>query len=382
MIPLSIPNLAGNEWKYIKECLDENFVSTAGKYVDKFEHSFANFLGIDRAVAMMNGTAALHIALRLSGVLPNDEVIAPNLTFIAPLNAIEYQFATPILLDSDPNNYGISEKSLKKFLENQCEVINDVCINKETGAIVRAIILVHIFGYSANLFPIIDLCRKFNIKLIEDASEALGTKYKGKYCGTLGDFGCFSFNGNKIMTTGGGGMLIAKNEQLLAQAKHLSTTAKIDNVYFDHDEVGYNYRMVNILAALGCAQIEQLHQFLEIKKQNFLRYKEIIDNINGLSLLEDTENEPNYWFYPLIVEESFPLTRDELMNYLIENSIQVRPIWKLMEDLPMFKRSANLVNLSISRSIYNKVLNIPCSTNLKEEDLHTVCEILKKASTL
>ncbi len=379
MIPLSEPNLRGNEWKYVKDCLDTNFVSTAGPYVNKFEELFSAFLGVPKSTAVMNGTAAIHTALILSNVQAQDEVLVPNLTFVAPINAVRYVGASPIFIDSQWDNLGLDVLKLESFLKSHCEYNGESCINKSTGKTVKAIIPVHIFGHALDMPRIVDLCKKYNIKVIEDASESLGAKWENQMTGTFGDFGCFSFNGNKIITTGGGGILVCKDPKNSAKAKHITTTAKINNLEFFHDEVGYNYRMVNVLAALGVAQIEKIEEFIKIKTENALKYHAEISKIKGLQFyLPQHTNFSNHWFYSIIVDSHFPMTKDQLINYLMENKVDVRPVWTLMKDLPMFE-SFQSTELTTSKEIRSKLINIPCSTSISQEQINTVCNILQKA---
>ncbi|MBT3585651.1 MAG: LegC family aminotransferase [Halobacteriovoraceae bacterium] len=381
-IPLSIPNLCGKEQEYVNQCFEDNFVSSVGPFVDQFEKEFASFLEIENSTAVINGTAALHLSLILSDVKEGDEVLAPNLTFIAPLNVIRYCGATPILLDSEWDTLSLCPEDLENFLRENTEIKNQSCINKKTGKIIKALIVVHVLGNSAKLGPIVNICKKYHLKLIEDASESLGAKYEGKHLGTLGDFGCFSFNGNKIMTTGGGGVLVCKNQNDSTKAKHLSTTAKVNGLEFIHDEVGYNYRMVNILAAIGCGQLENMPQFLKTKRENFKIYEENLKEFNfgQLHSVKDF-TQTNFWFYSLVLDSSNEEKRMQLIQYLNDAGIQVRPIWALMEDLPMFK-SCQTGNITISREIYNRVINLPCSTSLTSLQVEKVVKVLKNYERL
>ncbi len=294
IIPLSVPSIQGNEWKYIKECLDTEWVSSAGKYVNLFEQKVCEFTGAKYAVSCVNGTAALQVALQIVGVKPKDEVIVPTLTFISPVNVVKYLNAEPIFMDCDAY-YNIDVDKTIQFLEQETETRSVIarsgatrqsyfCFNKKTGHRISAIIPVHIFGNACNLEKLIPICKERNIRIIEDATESLGTyytkvKYKNKYTGTIGDIGCYSFNGNKIITTGGGGMIVTDNKEYADKARYLTTQAKDDEVRYIHNEIGYNFRLTNIQAAMGVAQLEQLPEFLKIKTQNFELYKEDTDNI-------------------------------------------------------------------------------------------------------
>ncbi|MDY6826528.1 MAG: LegC family aminotransferase [Bacillota bacterium] len=338
-IPLTVPCLQGNEWQYIKECLDTGWVSSAGKYVDLFEGKIADYTGAKYAIACVNGTAALHIALLIAGVKPNDEVIVPTLTFISPVNTIKYCGANPVFMDAD-KFYNIDSDKTIEFIEKETELKKDTndrwyTYNKQTKRKVIAIIPVHIFGNAVWLDDLYEICRERNIKIIEDATESLGTRYTegifaGRHTGTIGDLGCFSFNGNKIITTGGGGMIVTNNSKYGERAKYLTTQAKDDEVRYIHHEVGYNYRLTNIQAALGVAQLEQLPRFIETKRNNYNLYKNNIDQIEGLTLADVPEYaKNNYWLYALQVGKEYNKTRDELMEYLEEHGIQTRPVWYL-----------------------------------------------------
>ena len=266
MIPLSLPNLSGKEWQYVKECLDTGWISTAGSFVDRFEMEFAQYIGVESSVSVVNGTSALHVSLQLLGVKENDLVIMPNVTFVASANAISYLGASPLLIDIDENSWQMDLDLLESFLSTECNLDKtDEIVHKETGRKISALMIVHVQGNICDMDRLLAICNDYNLPVLEDAAEALGTMYKGQYAGTLGHIGCFSFNGNKIMSTGGGGMIVSHNSEQLKKAKHLTTTAKRDALTYFHDEIGYNYRMVNVLAALGVAQLEQLDAFIESK---------------------------------------------------------------------------------------------------------------------
>jgi len=298
-IPLSVPNLKGNELKYVVDAVEKEWVSTGGAYINEFEDSIAKYLNVESAVACQSGTAGIHLSLILSGVDAGDEVIVPTLTFIAAVNPVRYIGAEPIFMDCD-DSLTMDANKLKMFCEEECEFIGGKLINKLNRKHIKAIIVVHVFGNSVNIERIMDIAQKYNLKVIEDATEALGTKfisgkYIGKYAGTIGDFGVYSFNGNKIITTGGGGMIVSNHPELLAKGKYLSTQAKDDELYYIHDEIGYNYRMTNLQAALGVAQLEQLDKFIEIKKKNYELYNNGLKNTKGLTMLDFNNNiQPNY----------------------------------------------------------------------------------------
>lgn len=381
-IPLSVPNLKGNELKYVVDAVEQEWVSTGGAYINKFEEAIAEYLNVDGAVACQSGTAGLHLSLLLSGVDAGDEVIVPTLTFIAAVNPIKYLGANPIFMDCD-DSLTMDANKLKMFCEEQCEFINEKLINRTTKKHIKAIVVVHVFGNIADMDEIMKIGMRYNLKVIEDATEALGSsfisgKYKGKFAGTIGDFGVYSFNGNKIITTGGGGMLLAKDLEMLKRAKHLSTQAKSDELYYIHDEIGYNYRMTNLQAALGVAQLEQLDKFIKVKKKNYELYKLELNKINGLSILNFKEDvSPNYWFYSLLIDEQkFMLNRDELLHKLQEYGIQTRPIWGLIHHQKPYN-AYQAYNIEKAEYYINCILNIPCSTNLCGDDVISVIECLK-----
>jgi len=380
-IPLSVPNLKGNELKYVVDAVEKEWVSTGGAYINEFEDSIAKYLNVESAVACQSGTAGIHLSLILSGVDAGDEVIVPTLTFVAAVNPVRYIGAEPIFMDCD-DSLTMDANKLKMFCEEECEFIDGKLINKLNRNHIKAIIVVHVFGNSVNIEMIMDIAQKYNLKVIEDATEALGTKfisgkYIGKYAGTIGDFGVYSFNGNKIITTGGGGMMVSNHPELLAKGKYLSTQAKDDELYYIHDEIGYNYRMTNLQAALGVAQLEQLDKFIEIKKKNYELYNNGLKNTKGLTMLDFNKNiQPNYWFYSLLINNDiYPLKVKEIIPYLKEKNIQVRPIWNLIHTQKPYRESRAY---KIDRANYylENVINIPCSSNLTEEEVNYVINVL------
>ena len=376
-IPLSVPNISGNELKYVSETITTGWVSSVGSYVDRFEKEFAAYVGTKYAVAVSNGTSALHICLILSDVQPGDEVLVPNLTFVAPVNAIKYCFANPVFLDSDWETMGIDVKKLKSFIEEETTFIGGYSINKKTGAKIKAIIPMHALGYPVDMDPLLEICAARNIKVIEDATESLGTYYKKQKTGTLAQLACFSFNGNKIITTGGGGMITTNDEQLAKRAKHLTTTAKTDPLDYDHDEVGYNYRMVNLLAAFGVAQLERMEEFVKIKRDNLALYKSLIEPHDKFFIhTEPAWSTSNYWMYSLVLKPETKYTIPELIKQFEAEKIQTRPIWKLMNTLPMYK-DCQSYKCDVSPDIRNRVLSIPCSTHLTKEDILRVVKVIK-----
>ncbi|PCJ84843.1 MAG: aminotransferase DegT [Flavobacteriales bacterium] len=377
MIPLSVPNISGNEWKYVQECLDDGWVSYAGGFVERFENEFANYIGCKHAVAVTSGTAALHISLILCGVEQGDEVLVPNLTFVAPVNTVRYSFANPVFMDSEWTTLGLDVEKIRDFLEKECEFKNGFTYNKNTGSRVKAIIPMHTLGYPVDMNPLLEICEKFNIDVIEDATESLGSEYMGKKTGNFGKFACFSFNGNKIMTTGGGGMITTNDEQLAKRAKHLTTTAKTDPIEYEHDEVAYNYRLTNVSAAIGVAQLELLDEFVETKRKNLIQYKELIEpNDNFYIHTEVEHSKSNYWMYSLVRKDNCEHSVMDIVRNLADNQIQARPIWKLMNLLPMFNQFQSY-QCHVSQEIYERVVSIPCSTNLSEREIEKVADVIK-----
>ena len=382
MIPLSIPAIRGNEWKYVKECLDTEWVSSVGKYVNRFENDICSFTGAKYAIACMNGTAGLQIAISLVGIEPGDEIIVPTVTFIAPINAVRYLGACPVFMDCDPY-YNIDAEKTIQFIKQETIFKDGFTYNKRSKNRIGAIIPVHVFGNPCNFEELINVCRNRNIKIIEDASESLGSyysqgKFAGKHTGTIGDLGVYSFNGNKIITTGGGGMIVTDNEELAAKAKYKTTQAKDDEIRFIHNEVGYNYRMTNVLAAIGVAQLEMLAEYIKIKKSNYQIYKNHIDKIPGLTLADmpDYANA-NYWFYSLHVSKSgYGKDSDLLMKYLIKNGIEIRPLWYLNHMQKPFKKYQSY-KIEKAYELLEKTLNLPCSVSLTKEQIQTVIRLLK-----
>lgn len=381
-IPLSVPNLKGNELEYVTHAVETEWVSTGGPYVNDFELKVAEYAKCQGAVSCQNGTSGLHIALEVCGVTKEDEVIVPTLTFIAAVNPVKYIGAEPVFMDCD-DSLTIDVDKLKSFCQTECEFVEGKLINRITHKHIKALIVVHVFGNMADMEGIIDIASMYNLKVIEDATEAIGTyyiegKYKGKHAGTIGDIGVYSFNGNKIMTTGGGGMIVSDNEEMLKKAKHLTTQAKSDELYYTHDAIGYNYRMTNLQAALGLAQLEQLEDFIKVKKDNYDFYKNEIQEIPGLRILEFKDNiRPNYWFYALYVEQEYALNRDQIIKYLASKKIQARPIWGLISDQKPYQGSQTYI-IEKAKDYLDKVINIPCSSNLTREDVNYVISCLKQ----
>ncbi|UWY60819.1 LegC family aminotransferase [Aliarcobacter butzleri] len=361
-IPLHEPRFIGNEKKYLNDCIDSTFVSSVGKYVDTFEKEFAKTVGSKFAVATVNGTAALHISLLLADVKKDDEVITQPLTFIATCNAISYIGAKPIFIDVDLDTMGLSPKSLKNFLETNCEVIDDKCINKTTNKQIKACVPMHTFGHPCKIDEIKEICDSWNIALVEDAAESLGSYYKNKHTGTFGKIGAFSFNGNKIITSGGGGVIVTDDECLAKRAKHITTTAKIPHPYeYVHNEIGYNYRLPNINAALLVAQLEQLEKFLVSKRELAKIYDEFFSS-NSIKFIKESENsKSNYWLQGVLLNDINQ--RNEFLEFTNKNGVMTRPIWKLMNELEMFK-DCQKDDLKNAKYLEERVVNIPSSVIL------------------
>ena len=356
-IPLHAPVFKGNEEKYVLDTIRSTFVSSVGEYVNEFERKIAEYTGAKFAVATVNGTSALHIALLLSGVKEGDEVITQPLTFVATCNAIKYCGAEPAFVDISLKTLGMSPESLKEFLDKNVEVKNGYAYNKRTGKRIKACVPMHTFGHPVEIDKIVEICSKYNIDVIEDAAESLGSFYKNKHTGTFGKFGILSFNGNKIITTGGGGMILTNDEELAKKAKHITTTAKVPHPYeYFHDEVGYNYRMPNINAALGVAQFEQLENFLKIKRKIAQEYKIFFDK-KGINFFTEPENSySNYWLNAIILDNK--KQRDEFLEITNKNGIQTRPVWTLMYRLPMYK-SCFKADAPNAEYIEKRAVNIP-----------------------
>jgi aminotransferase in exopolysaccharide biosynthesis len=382
-IPLSVPNLKGNELKYITTAVETGWVSTSGPYVNDFENKVARYVNSKNAVSCQNGTSGLHRALLICGVTKEDEVIVPALTFIAAVNPVEYIGAKPVFMDCD-DFLTMDADKLLEFCQSECSFTDGKLINNKTKKRIKAILVVHVFGNIADMERIMAIAEKFNLKVVEDATEALGTyytegKYKGKHAGTIGTVGVYSFNGNKIITTGGGGMIVANDDELLKRAKHLTTQAKSDELYYTHDEIGFNYRMTNLQAALGLAQLEQLEDFIKVKEENYRFYKEKIRGIPGLSMLATKEGiRSNYWFYSLKFDDKYPLGRDEIIKYFSSKGVQSRPLWGLISEQKPYL-SSQTYNIEKAKFYLEHIVNLPCSTNLVKEDVLYVVECLKAA---
>jgi perosamine synthetase len=380
-ILLSAPYLGGNEKKYVLDCLQSEWVSTSGRYVSEFENTLAGYVLSSGAVACVNGTAAIHICLILAGVRAGEEVIVPTLTFIAPINTVRYLGAEPVFMDCD-DYLNIHAGKLEEFFKKECSFKNNILKNRKNGKRIRVIVPVHIFGSICDMEHLMFLAKKYNLILIEDATEALGSKiisgkYAGKHAGTVGDFGTYSFNGNKIITCGGGGMVVAKSAEILKKAKYLTTQAKNDELHYVHDEIGYNYRLTALQAAMGLAQLEQLPAFIACKKKKYEQYKNAIDKIPGLSLLGIPPYcDSNSWFYSLLIDrKKYGLGRDELMQKFESQKIQTRPIWKLNHEQKPYRKN-QAYRIEKAKYYFDRILNIPCSVGLTDREFGTVIDTL------
>ena len=383
MINLSVPNLSMDILDNLKECLESGWVSTGGRFIPEFETKVKNYMKTKFAAGVQSGTAGLHMSLQVLGVQRDEEVFVPTLTFIAAVNPTTYLGASPIFIDCN-DSLCMDPIKLEKFCSEECDFKEGVLVNKKTNKKIRALVIVHVFGNMADMEKIMDIAKKYNLKVLEDATEALGTyytegRYKEKYAGTIGDIGVLSFNANKIITTGGGGMVVGDNEELVEKVRFLSSQAKKDTLYFIHDEIGYNYRMLNLQAALGTSQIDQLESFIETKIKNYKIYKEELEKVEGLEILPFVEGiRANYWFYSLKIDkEKYGIGRDELLQKLVDAGIQTRPIWGLIHQQ---KPYSTCQSYEIEKALYyyDRILNLPCSSNLTEKEVYQVIEKIKE----
>ena len=358
-----MPVFNGNEKKYLEECIDTTFVSSVGKFVDHFEEMVAEYTGAKKAVVCVSGTNALHMAMILVGVERDDEVITQALTFIATCNAISYIGAHPVFIDVDRDTMGLSPVAVQKWLDNTAELREGVCYNKATGRRIKSCVPMHTFGHPVHLDELVEVCKNWNIELVEDAAESIGSFYKGKHTGTFGKVGAISFNGNKTITTGGGGMLLFNDEELAKHAKHLTTQAKVPHRWeFRHDHIGYNYRMPNINAALGCAQMENLEKFVLNKRETAAKYAEFFKDIEDIEFFVEPENtRSNYWLSAVILKDK--AAQQEFLQQTNDHGVMTRPIWELMNRLPMFEHCQN-DGLENTIWFADRVVNIPSSVRL------------------
>lgn len=362
-VPLHAPLFIGNEKKYLNECIDTTFVSSVGKFVDRFEEEMAAYTGAKKAVVCVSGTNALHMAMMLVGVERDDEVLTQALTFIATCNAISYIGAHPVFIDVDMETLGLSPKAVKAWLEKNAELKNGVCYNKKTGRRVKACIPMHTFGHPVKIDELVQICNEWHLELVEDAAESIGSLYKGQHTGTFSKVGAISFNGNKTITTGGGGMLLFQDEELGKLAKHLTTQAKVPHRWaFVHDHIGYNYRMPNINAALGCAQLENLDRYVENKRETARIYADFFKNIPDITFFTEPENcRSNYWLNVVMLKDK--AAQQEFLEYTNDHGVMTRPVWELMNRLEMFKQ-CETDGLKNTEWLADRIVNIPSSVRL------------------
>ena len=364
-VPLHEPRFSGNESKYVQECIESTFVSSAGKFVDRFEKELADYTGSKHAVSVVNGTAALHMALLLAGVETGDEVLVPALSFVATANAVRFCGATPHFVDSEEHTLGVDPEALRNYLQSNTEQRSRICVNRLTGCPIRALIPVHIFGHPCDLERLLSVAKDFNLTLIEDAAESMGSTYRGRHIGTFGLFGTLSFNGNKTITTGGGGAILTDDSNLEKRAKHLTTTAKLPHRWeYLHDEVGYNYRMPNLNAALGCAQLEQLPEFLASKRRLFRCYQEAFRSIPQVRLFAKPKGcRSNYWLQTLLLDDFVANQRDAILEATNSVGLMTRPVWKLLHKLAP-NRDCPCAPLPVAESLERRIINLPSSAGL------------------
>ena len=362
-LPLHEPVFAGNEKSYLNDCIDSTFVSSVGKYVDRFEEMVAEYTGAAYAVATVNGTAALHIALKLAGVEPDTEVVTQPLTFVATCNAVAYCGAVPVFVDVDRQTLGMSASSLKSFFDERTEIRNGVRVNRRTGRRVSAVVPMHTFGHPCEIDEIAKICTSYGVPLVEDAAESLGSRYKGVHTGTFGKVSAFSFNGNKTITTGGGGMIVTDDEELAKRAKHITTTAKLPHPYeYIHDEIGYNYRLPNINAALGCAQMEMLDEILADKRETANAYRDFFRNLQGIDFVDEPEGaRSNFWLNAVTLPDS--KMKEAFLRITNDRGVMTRPVWRLMNRLPMFEKCESMP-LPNAEWLQERVVNIPSGARI------------------
>lgn len=358
-VPLHEPTFKQKELDYVTDCIRTGWVSSVGKYVDRFEMELAAYVGVKRAVAVVNGTAALHIALKIAGVKLGDEVIIPSLTFIATANAVTYLQAIPHFVDVSEKTLGMDALKLENYLNKIAIIKGNTLVNKQTGNVIRAVVPMHTFGHPVDLDELLVVCERYHIALVEDAAESLGSMYKGKQTGSYGLVSAFSFNGNKIITTGGGGAILTNNEELADYAKHITTTAKIPHKYeYEHDEIGFNYRLPNINAALGCAQLEKMAIFIKQKRELTDKYLELFKEVQGITVFTEKENSfSNYWLQTLIIDPTFH-NRNELLTFLNESGVMSRPIWTPLHELVPYKNCPKS-DLQTTMFLKERVINLP-----------------------
>lgn len=380
-IPLCVPEIRGNEWTYVKECLDTGWVSSVGSYVTRFESGIARAAGANFGIATVNGTAALHIALQCAGVEAGDEVLVSTLTFIAPANAIRYAGAHPVFIDADSKYWQMDPSAVERFLTTECDWDGSVLTDRATGRRVKAIVPVDILGTPVDIEPIVEVARQFHLAVVEDATESLGTRYKDAPAGKRADIACFSFNGNKLITTGGGGMIVTDNELFAKRARYLTTQAKDDPIEYVHGAVGYNYRLTNVQAAIGVAQLELLDEYITTKRANAARYTELLDGVPGITpMIEAPYAFSTFWLYTILVDEqAFGRSSRALLRVLAEQNIQARPLWQ-----PMHRSPAHAGERAFGGDMADRLcrdaLSLPSSVGLTPAELETVAAVIRNAA--
>lgn len=379
-IPLAVPALSGNEWTYVKECLDTGWVSSVGPFVDRFEREVAAYLGASHAVATTSGTAALHVAMLVAGVRPDDEVLVPALTFIAPANAVRYVGAWPVVIDVEPEFWQMDPRRVEGFLRQECEVRHGLLRNRRTGRRVAALLPVHALGHPCDMDPLVALAREFGLRVIEDATESLGARYRGRPTGLLGDVGCLSFNGNKLITTGGGGMVVTNDAAWAAKAKYLTTQAKDDPVEYVHREIGYNYRLTNIQAAIGCAQLERVTDYVAAKRRIASIYAGTLSGVPGLKTMKEAPwAESAWWLYTVLIDpDDFGMSSRRLMGVLGAAGIQTRPLWQPLNRSPVYAGAPG-GDCPIAERIHSEALSLPSSIALSALDQRRVIETIQSS---
>ena len=378
-VPLSVPELGGNEWKYVKECLDTNWVSSAGPFVSRFEQSLAEYVGAKHAVAAVNGTSAIHIALLVAGVEPDDEVLVPALTFIAPANAVRYVGAWPVFMDVEPQHWQLDPQKVSDFIEQQCDWRDGKLLNRTTQRHVRAILPVHILGHPCDIDALYEIANKYELAVVEDATESLGARYKARMLGSQSAIACFSFNGNKIITTGGGGMIVTGNDAWAERARYLTVQAKDDPFEYVHNEVGYNYRLTNIQAALGCAQMEQIESFVNRKREIAATYNRELQNVRGVSFMKEAPWAfSTSWLYTIRIDErEYGIDSRTLLKQLNQNGVQSRPLWQPLHHSPAHKNSQSF-NIEIADAVHRDAVSLPCSAGLTGLDQERVISAIRR----
>jgi len=376
VIPNAVPHLAGNEWKYVKECLDTNWVSSVGPFVDRFEREVAAYVGVPHAVATVNGTAALHVALLAAGVQPGDEVLVPALTFIATANAVTYCGAHPVFLDSEAVSWGVDAGKMADFLSRECAIKDGTVVNRATGRIVRAVVPVHLYGHPFDIDAVLDVAGRYPLAVVEDAAEALGARYKGRAVGCDGLMSCLSFNGNKIITTGGGGMVLTRDATMAARLRRLTTQARTDAIEYIHEETGYNYRLTNLQAALGVAQLEQLDGFVESKRETAAHYRKILAGVPGVEVAAEAPwARSTYWMTSVLLDGRGSADVRELVRQLNAGGIGARPLWRPLHRQPVYA-GTQAYRVEVAERVYERGLSLPCSVGITAEERRTVSAAL------